>query len=236
MNCEYCDEEFREEQDYLLHLRDEHPDELGAIDKRRIDRLSDDSGSYPIGLIAIAVVLIIGGSVVAYTVFFSGGDSPNGGEFESQPLPDRGNASLLAGVEQFPSEGAEHVPRGTEIAYETMPPTSGPHYDQTASAGFYSERPPLGELVHSLEHGAVIIYYDSAELNPEAQESLERFADTHTGTWQSVIVVPTPVEDPAAPFVLTAWRHKLSLESYDRDVVQAFLAEYLGRGPENPVR
>lgn len=235
MNCEYCDEEFREEQDYLLHLRDEHPDELGAIDKRRIKRVSEDSGSYPIGLLSIAIVLIITGSVVVYTVFFAGADSPNGDEFESQPLPDRGDASLLAGVEQFPSEGAEHVPHGTEIAYETMPPTSGPHYDQAASAGFYTERQPLGELVHSLEHGAVVIYYDPAEITPEAQESLERFAATHTGPWRSVIVVPSPVEDPA-PFVLTAWRHKLDMESYDRDVVRAFIAEYLGRGPENPVR
>ncbi len=236
MKCTYCGEEFDEEEPYLEHLSDEHEGELGAIDRRRINESSEESDSVPIGLIAIAIVLVVAGSVVVYTVFLSDSGSSPGGAVDSQSLPDRGNTSLLTGVEQYPSEGREHVPAGTDITYNTMPPTSGPHYDQTASAGFYTDRPPLGELVHSLEHGAVIIYYEPTQITPEARENLERYATTHTGTWQSVIVVPTPVEDPTAPYVLTAWRHKLSMNTYDTETVRAFIAEYVGRGPENPVR
>jgi hypothetical protein len=236
MKCTYCGEEFESEESYRAHLGDEHADELGAIDRRRVDRAADDTDSSPIGILAIAIVLIVAGSVVVYTVFLADSSSTAGDTLESQPLPENGNASLLTDVEQLPSEGREHVPAGTEITYETMPPASGPHYDQTASAGFYTDRPQLGALVHSLEHGAVVVYYDPERITPDARESLERFAATHTGTWQSVIVVPTPVDDPSAPYILTAWRHKLSLDSYDRDTVRAFLAEYLGRGPENPVR
>lgn len=234
MKCTYCDEEFEGEDEYLDHLSEAHEDELGAIDRRRINRAAGESDSYPIGMIAIAIVLVVAGSVVAYTVFVS--DSGPSDTHGSTALPERGNATLVTDVEQFPSEGREHVPAGTEIEYDTMPPTSGPHYDQTASAGFYTERPSLGALVHSLEHGAVIVYYDPNQITPEAQSHLEQLATTHTGAFQSVIVVPTPVENSTHPYVLTAWRHKLSLESYDTETVRAFLAEYLGRGPENPVR
>ncbi|TSA55267.1 MAG: DUF3105 domain-containing protein, partial [Dehalococcoidia bacterium] len=38
------------------------------------------------------------------------------------------------------------------------------------------------------------------------------------------------------PFILTAWDKMLKLDKYDPRVVTAFLAEYLGRGPENPIR
>ncbi|MFB6281405.1 MAG: DUF3105 domain-containing protein [Haloferacaceae archaeon] len=162
-----------------------------------------------------------------------GGDD---GGIESEPLPDEGDPSLLSDVRSFPSEGARHVARGTDVEYGTYPPTSGPHYDGTVAAGFYEETPPMGELVHTLEHGAVVIYYDPAALTDAARESLRAWADAHTGTWQSVVVVPHPRENPDAPYVLTAWRHLLRMDEYDPQVVRAFLAEYLGRGPENPVR
>ncbi len=39
-----------------------------------------------------------------------------------------------------------------------------------------------------------------------------------------------------SPFILTAWDKMLKLDKYDPQVVKAFLAEYLGRGPESPGR
>jgi hypothetical protein len=49
-----------------------------------------------------------------------------------------------------------------------------------------------------------------------------------------VIVVPS--ETIETPYVLTAWQAMLRMEEYDAETVRAFLAEYLGRGPEHPVR
>ncbi|MFB6303221.1 MAG: DUF3105 domain-containing protein [Haloferacaceae archaeon] len=166
-----------------------------------------------------------------------GGDGDgNGGGIESQPLPDRGDPSLLSDVRSFPSEGTQHVERGTDVDYDTYPPTSGPHYAGTVAAGFYEETPPMGDMVHTLEHGAVVIYYDPAVLTEDARASLRAWANAHTGTWRSVVVVPHARDDPEAPYVLTAWRHLLRMNEYDAQVVRAFLAEYLGRGPEHPVR
>lgn len=159
---------------------------------------------------------------------------------ELRPLPERGDPALLEGVERYPSEGREHVAPGSPLSYGTMPPTSGPHYATATPAGFYAQTPPLGSLVHSLEHGAVIVYYVPERLaqDKDAEEHLRALALRHRNPWAGVIVAPHPApgSDPEHPYVLTAWTVMLRLPEYDPARVEAFLAEYLGRGPENPVR
>src|SRR5688572_20987347 len=71
------------------------------------------------------------------------------------------------GIESFPSEGQEHVPVGTPIVYRTDPPTSGPHYPDPWPGGFYSKPVDAPYLVHSMEHGAVIIYYNDQVDKPQ---------------------------------------------------------------------
>lgn len=231
-SCSYCDETFADDEALLAHLDETHEGELSAIDRRRVaSARTDDGGSRLVlyGAIAAVVVLLLAG---VYVTTIGGGEAP----LEAQPLPDRGDDARLSAVEEFPSEGAAHVAPGTELEYDTTPPTSGPHYPDWTDPGFYETEQPAGQLVHALEHGNVVIYYDPAALSPEAAESLRAFAETHTDTFAAVIVVPNPAGDPAAPYVLTAWQTRLVMEDYDAGTVRAFLAEYLGRGPENPVR
>ncbi len=154
---------------------------------------------------------------------------------ETAPLPTDGAARYVDRVESFDSAGNDHVSADRAIDYERVPPTSGPHYSDVVTPGFYKRDPPLPALVHNLEHGAVVAYYDREAITESARESLAAFADEHTDPWAHVIVAPSPAEDPA-PYTLTAWRHRLRLQAYDPRAVRAFLAEYLGRGPENPVR
>jgi hypothetical protein len=248
--CDYCGERFDGEDALLEHMGDEHEGELGRIDRRRVAELEGDDRDVPAGPIAIALIVFISAAVVAYVVFGAGGGGNGGGQatpvpmgdvspsgLEAEPLPDSGDNATLAEVETFPSEGNDHVQSGTEVDYGTSPPTSGDHYPNPAPAGFYTETPPLGNLVHSLEHGNVVVYYDPAAITPEARESLEESAAAHgDDPWASVVVAPTPNDEPESPYVLTAWRQMLRLDSYDARTVQAFLAEYIGRGPENPVR
>ncbi len=228
--CDYCGREVTDAA-YDDHLREEHADELGPIDRRRLD--DDEEGEFPTGPLVLLFVIGTMTAVIVYFVFFF---NSGGGSAAAAELPERGDDALLENVQSFPSEGTDHVSPGTDIQYDTTPPTSGPHYSTTVSAGFYEETQPAGALVHTLEHGAVVIYYDPAALDQEARADLEAYASEYTGTWQSVVVVPNPNENPESPYVLTAWRHMLRLDSYDADVVRAFIAEYLGRGPENPVR
>lgn len=151
-------------------------------------------------------------------------------------LPENGDEELLADVESFPNQGTDHVQRGTEVDYDTRPPTSGPHYSGVVEAGFYEESRAMGDVVHTLEHGAIVAYYAPSALTDEARSDLQSWANDHTGTWKSFLAMPYPYDDPEAPYTLTAWQHLLRMDEYDADAVTAFAAEYIGRGPENPVR
>lgn len=244
-DCEYCDATFDGETEYVEHLAATHDGELSTIDQRRVQQHETaDSGGRPVGTyvgVVVALVLVAGLGYAGVTALGSGGSSggSSGGAAETGPLglPLQGDDPALQRVERVDSQGNQHVPSGTDIDYERIPPLSGPHYGGAATdAGFYTDRPAFGSLVHTLEHGAVVIYYDPSALPDDVESHLRSLTEEYTGPWSSVVVVPHPSEDPDSTVVLTAWRTQLTLDSYDRDAVMAFLAEYLGRGPENPVR
>lgn len=61
---------------------------------------------------------------------------------------------------QLEDLGRTHVPIGTEEKYNSNPPTSGPHFEEWIKAGVYDAPRDDRNLVHSLEHGYVIISYN----------------------------------------------------------------------------
>jgi len=139
----------------------------------------------------------------------------------------------IPGVQSFESEGQEHVADGTLIAYKTDPPTSGAHYNTPTAPGFYTEPQPAGAVVHGLEHGHIVIYYDPSNTAAEVVETLKGYAETYRGTWDGVVVLPR--EQPEE-VVLTAWRQMLRMETWDQALAERFIDAFRGRGPENPVR
>ena len=83
-DCSHCSESFEDEVAHLEHLRDAHPDEFGAVDRRRLDQLSgDDAGgsntALLLGGLAVAVV-----GIVVFVTFFMGGSSPDSGVAAAQ--------------------------------------------------------------------------------------------------------------------------------------------------------
>jgi hypothetical protein len=58
----------------------------------------------------------------------------------------------------------EHKPEGTAITYDDAPPAFGPHWPQPAAfqRKFYTadDRPAVETLVHNLEHGYNLLWYD----------------------------------------------------------------------------
>lgn len=57
-------------------------------------------------------------------------------------------------------DGRNHVPQGSKVDYKFNPPTSGDHYPSWIIKGFYEEPRLDGNLVHSMEHGYIIIWYN----------------------------------------------------------------------------
>ena len=85
-------------------------------------------------------------------------------------------ASACQDVETKPAKGSsEHVPTGTPVPYAESPPAFGPHWNEAGVAPaatdreFYtSDRPELESLVHNLEHGYNVLWYDETIANDEA--------------------------------------------------------------------
>ncbi len=80
-----------------------------------------------------------------------------------------GSSAKAAGCDDVVFRGAEgagdHRPTGTQIDYPDAPPAFGPHWDVPADFArkFYTaqDRPELEQLVHNLEHGYTILWYDA---------------------------------------------------------------------------
>ncbi|HET8700330.1 MAG TPA: DUF3105 domain-containing protein [Nitrococcus sp.] len=140
--------------------------------------------------------------------------------------------SKLKAVQSFPSKGREHVASGTKIDYGTPYPTSGPHWPSPIDPGYYTKPQPPEGLVHSLEHGIIVIYYDHP--GSAAETTLKRWAAHFTGPWSGLIA--TPHAGLGQRVVLTAWRHRLELPRFDPAASAAFIDRFRGRGPEHPVR
>jgi hypothetical protein len=61
--------------------------------------------------------------------------------------------------------GQDHVDAKTHVDYATVPPSSGRHFQFPADVnerGFYTTKdtPTVEQLVHNLEHGYTIVWYD----------------------------------------------------------------------------
>ncbi len=62
--------------------------------------------------------------------------------------------------EKMMQEGRAHLTEASKVDYNFNPPTSGDHYPSWITKGFFDEPRADGSLVHSLEHGYIIIWYD----------------------------------------------------------------------------
>lgn len=145
-------------------------------------------------------------------------------------LADRGREGLAAQVVTEPSAGRGHV--SARVRYSHRFPTSGAHNPTWVAPGVYGERQRTERLVHALEHGNIVIYYDQPAA--EVMDRLRRWAALYDNQWSGIVVTPAAGLDEA--IVLTAWTRRLRLGQFDPAVAAAFIDAYRGRGPENPVR
>lgn len=156
-------------------------------------------------------------------------DSP--GVMGGAPAPVPNPAFTDPGIETFPDEGATHVPVGTTVVYGTDPPTSGNHYPDPQEGGYFDFPIAEGYLVHSLEHGGVVLYYNPATVTVGQKVRLNQLAQAHLGIYSQVVCVPR--NDPAYPVILTAWTHRLRLATYEQDRIDGFVTLFLDEGPEH---
>lgn len=129
--------------------------------------------------------------------------------------------------EKMPDEGAVHVARDKEhVAYKSNPPTSGPHWTGVAGPGIKYE-PVADELVlHSMEHGAAVVWYRE-DLE---QSDIEKIKIAFNNSSGKKIMLPR--KDLDVPVALTSWGYLLKLETIDEKIIQEFIETNNDRAPE----
>jgi hypothetical protein len=146
-------------------------------------------------------------------------------------LKDRSEANALAGksvakigvsasaaacddiVTKPTDKSQNHIPDGTAITYADSPPAFGNHRPVSApfERKFYtaSDRPEVAQLVHNLEHGYTILWYDDTVADDKDQlKDIEAIARKYDG--DRFIAVPWTKEDGDAfpdgkHIALTRW-------------------------------
>lgn len=128
----------------------------------------------------------------------------------------------------FESQGQEHIVEGSteHVAYNSNPPTSGPHWPQPADWGIYKATQPDERLVHNLEHGGIWISYKPDKVDADTITQLQDFANR----FHLIIVEPRDKND--SPISLTAWTHLENLDHYDEAAILTFITAFYNKGPE----
>jgi hypothetical protein len=153
-------------------------------------------------------------------------------------------------VTGWADEGHDHVAIDTPVIYCTKPPSSGPHYPFWASFRSYPAPFAYGYLVHSMEHGAVVIFYKCAKASdcPAVAASLQAIIDARpvdplcidpdaggdadpSLPKRRIILMPDPTLD--VPIAASAWQWTYRAGCVDATTLNAFLDAHYAKALED---
>lgn len=124
-----------------------------------------------------------------------------------------------------------HVP---PARYRVDPPAGGDHDPSPAPAGIYDDEgqtPPAdANLVHSLEHGLVVLWH-RPDLTEAETSAVREVFDNHS---DDVIVVPRASLD--VKVAATSWGRRLLCGEVEPDRLSEFVDLYRDKSPEPGVR
>ncbi|MBI2590761.1 MAG: DUF3105 domain-containing protein [Candidatus Blackburnbacteria bacterium] len=92
----------------------------------------------------------------------------------------------------------DHVTDISNVQYSSSPPTSGPHFSAWAKAGAYDEILSDGYLLHSLEHGYVVVSYDCTKPFSISHFPFSIVAYAHEGEEPAATLSATEAAQPLA--------------------------------------
>lgn len=182
-------------------------------------------------LLTTAIALVVAAGVVWLVLADTSGEDRSGrtGALANDVSKEEAGCGDVQSAE--PQE-AEHIAQGDEHeAYNTNPPTSGPHYSSPLApidTGYYTEEVEPEKVVHNLEHGQIVIYY-----NPDApDDTLDDIEQLTEQEPEATLAVPwTQLEDPYQ-FALAAWGNYQECVQANQEIVDEFRTDFQGQGPE----
>jgi hypothetical protein len=194
----------------------------------------------------VLVAALIAGVVVIGVIGLGGDDAGGSGpsneasaDLPTLPEPqtaDLTEAAKAAGCKLLNAkdEGANHENRDFTIKdYGTNPPTSGNHFPEPAEDGIYDpgNTAPLGQTVHSLEHGRINVQYKAGTSEGTVKQLEALYAENggyHLLLYENTTNMPFAV-------AATAWLHQLGCPTMNDkvfDALRTFRDRYIDKGPE----
>ncbi len=164
-----------------------------------------------IGIGLLTLVIIVGGTLL----------STKEGAKKQEKL-----SNTMMG-EKMVDEGAQHIARDkSHVAYKTNPPTSGPHWVGVAGAGIKDEPVPDELVLHSMEHGAVVVWYREGLDQGEIEKITKAF---NSSSGKKIMLARKDLDVPVA---LTSWGYLLKLNTVDE---AKFIETNNDRAPESAI-
>lgn len=200
-----------------MATRQERPSRSGSTR----GRAAPPKKSFPLRYLLIGLGALVAAVVGLAIAFGGGGGVAPAAVAPGGPVPTLGSR--------------QHVQ--TRVEYNTNPPTSGDHGPSPATQGVYNNSaPPDEQIVHNLEHGNVVMYYNPEKLDAAAIEQfkeLMRDLNRSRANPCGILAARTSIQDDK-PIALTAWGVLATLDTYDEAQIRAFWRDYVAKGPEFP--
>jgi hypothetical protein len=231
----------RKEQKEALRKERERKAAEAAAAERRKRMIGFGAGGALVlaAIVAVVIVVVAGGG--------DGGGGNGGSQAsesrEAEPTDDFPSGSIPPArasnleeaaraadcrVRTFPSEGRQHV--SGRVEYKTNPPTSGSHFEIPAADGAYNRPPDLEPLVHSLEHGRVVFWYQP-NASPQLRGQLKALYDEDNF---HVILAPHGRDMPSQ-VAASSWTRSITCNRVNDntwDALRLFRDRYRDQAPE----
>lgn len=134
---------------------------------------------------------------------------------QKKPLPGK-KVAVMEDQSHIKDIYAPHTP------YNSDPPTSGKHVEYVANWGVHKEPVPKEVLVHNLEDGGVVIYYNK-NTDRATVEKLEKLVNKYR-----YHVLLTPYPEMENTITLTAWGRIDKLNQFDDERIDKFIQTFKG--------
>lgn len=139
-----------------------------------------------------------------------------------------------------PASYRTHIQEGTPPGpYPSDPPAGGVHYGSTFEARFYEQSEleslseyPEGYLVHNLEHGYVIFWYNCATLDETGCTRLKSGIQQVMADYDGLKLIAFPWQSLDVPVVMTSWGKLQRFNRFNAAQASAFIDANRNRSPE----
>ena len=150
------------------------------------------------------------------------------------------NAIRPAAGDAIPVLSSEHVADNQPLgAFIGDPPTSGDHYANNLPADFYHEGDlarlpsnPEGYLIHNLEHGYSIFWYNCELLDETGCGVLKGQIQTVMDEFNGFKLIAFPWTTSEVPLIMTSWGRMQKFDAFSAEEARQFITRNRNRAPE----